>query len=82
MNISKEKIYRDPAEGGLGLFKSEIFFKALKVSWIRRCLQLIHDNWRRKILTIPDPGVFFIQEADITGFSPILTGILQALISF
>jgi hypothetical protein len=46
MNISKEKIYRDPAEGGLGLFKSEIFFTALKVSWICRCLHLTHDNWR------------------------------------
>jgi hypothetical protein len=40
MNIDKEKIYRDPTEGGLGLFKSELFFKALKVSWIRRCLHL------------------------------------------
>jgi hypothetical protein len=82
LNIGKEKIYRDPAEGGLGLFRSEIFFKALKVSWIRRCLHLTHDNWRRKIITIPDPGLFFIQEADITGFGPILSGILLALISF
>jgi hypothetical protein len=61
MNISKEKIYRNPAEGGLGLFRSEIFFKALKVSWIRRCLQLTHDNWRQKIITIPDPGFFLFR---------------------
>jgi hypothetical protein len=82
MNIGKEKLYRDPAEGGLGMFKSDIFFKALKVSWIRRCLLLTHDNWRRKVFSLPDPGVPFIQEADIINFGPLLSGILTALISF
>jgi hypothetical protein len=49
MNVSRDKCFADPQEGGLGLFKPLIFFKSLTCSWIKRCSQLAHDNWRRII---------------------------------
>jgi hypothetical protein len=82
LNVSKDKIYSDPAEGGLGLFKPELFFKALKFTWIRRALALTHDNWRRKIINFTDPGPCYIQKRDIQDFGPLLSEILLTLIDF
>jgi hypothetical protein len=33
MNVSREKCYMDLESGGLGLFRPDIFFKALTCSW-------------------------------------------------
>jgi hypothetical protein len=82
MNIGRDKLYLDPEAGGLGLFKSECFFKALKVSWIRRCHLLTHDNWRRKIMAFPDPGIAYVQHYDLYSFGPLITCILEVLIYF
>jgi hypothetical protein len=82
LNVSKEKFYSDPAEGGIGLFKPELFFKALKFTWIRRALALTHDNWRRKIINFTDQGLCYIQKMDIQDFGPLLSGILLTLIDF
>jgi hypothetical protein len=80
MNIGKDKLYLDPDEGGLGLFKPEVFFCALRCSWIKRCTVLTHDNWRRRIINIVDPGPCYVQENDILEFGPIISGILKSLI--
>jgi hypothetical protein len=82
MNIGKEKLYLDPGAGGLGLIRSECFFKALKISWVRRCNILTHDNWRRKVMAVPDPGIAYIQHRDLSSFGPLITGILDAFIYF
>jgi hypothetical protein len=82
LNFSREKIYYQPEDGGLGLFKPELFFKALKVTWVKRCIHLTHDNWRRKMFSLQDPDFTGIQPDDLGECGPLLTGILSALIDF
>jgi len=36
LNISKEKLYKSAADGGIGLFNLNAFISALQVSWIKR----------------------------------------------
>jgi hypothetical protein len=80
LNVSKDKLYRDPSSGGVRLFKPEFFFKALKCSWIKRAYSLPHDNWRRKLHEVPAPGISFLQKSDIVEFGPLLSEILYTLI--
>jgi hypothetical protein len=81
INVGKEKLYLDPDEGSLGLFKPEVFFCALRCSWIKRCTVLTHDNWRHRILNIADPGPCYMQQDDILEFGPIISGILKSVIT-
>jgi hypothetical protein len=80
LNVSKDKLYRDPSSGGVGLFKPEFFFKALKCSWVKRAYLLPHDKWRRKLHEIPAPGISFLQNMDIVDFGPLLSAILYTMI--
>jgi hypothetical protein len=83
MNSIKEKCYADPQSGGLGLFKPNIFFSALKCSWVKRCLTLKHDNWRRLLSNIAGPaGLCYIQEEDAAACRPILRGIVKNFVFF
>jgi hypothetical protein len=83
MNVSKEKCYLDPRSGGLGLFKPDIFFKALKCSWVKRVLSLKHDNWRRLLHAgSGSAGLCYVQETESTKFGPILKNILDSLVFF
>jgi hypothetical protein len=83
MNVSKEKCYLDPKFGGLGLFNPGIFFRALKCSWVKRCLLLKHDNWRRLLYAESgSAGLCYVQETDAAKFGPILRNILESFIFF
>jgi hypothetical protein len=78
LNFSREKCYADPVEGGLGLFRPELFFKALSCSWMKRCITLGHDNWRRQLLNIGlDGGIELIQKSDASNLGPILKYIVN-----
>jgi hypothetical protein len=46
LSMSKDRIYRPIVDGGLGLFRLDAFIASLQCSWIKRCCQLIYDNWR------------------------------------
>jgi hypothetical protein len=61
INISKEKIYGPIESGGLNLFKLSSFAATLQCSWIKRILDLQHDNWRVKMFflkIIPAYSIF------------------------
>jgi hypothetical protein len=49
LSLSKDRIYRLVATGGLGLFDLRDFISALQCSWIKRCSQSINDNWRYRL---------------------------------
>jgi hypothetical protein len=78
MNVSRDKCFTDPQEGGLGLFKPSIFFKALTCSWIKRCSQLAHDNWRRIITGSVDAGMLDkIIPTDVAECGPLIKHIVK-----
>jgi hypothetical protein len=78
MNISRDKCFTDPKEGGLGLFKLEIFFKAVTCSWIKRCSSLVHDNWRRIIVGNVGAGLLHaINPNDVADCGPIIKNIVK-----
>jgi hypothetical protein len=68
----------DPHEGGLGLFRPEIFFKSLSCSWIKRCSTLVHDNWRRIIVSsVGADALHAIYPDDVADCGPIIKNIVR-----
>ncbi len=49
LSMSKDRIYRSVAAGGLGLFDLRDFVAALQCSWFKRCSLSINDNWRYRL---------------------------------
>jgi hypothetical protein len=82
LNVSKQKIYQDPEQGGLGLFKLADVMVALQCSWFKRIMFLRHDNWQNTLFNVCESGLLFIQERDTANLGPLLQGISRNLISF
>jgi hypothetical protein len=82
LNVSQQKIYQDPDQGGLGLFKLSDVMTALQCAWFKRITLLRHDNWRNTLFNVCESGPMFIQERDTATLGPLLQGISRSLISF
>jgi hypothetical protein len=82
LNISKEKIYLEPERGGIGMFVLDDFFKALKCTWVKRCMTLMHDNWRYILFNKCSLGPLYMQHEDAENCGPLLKGIIDAFVSF
>jgi hypothetical protein len=82
INISKEKIYGPIETGGLNLFKLSSFAATLQCSWIKRILDLQHDNWRVKMFFLNNTGILNISESDLGNCGPVLAGIMKNFIFF
>jgi hypothetical protein len=50
-NIARDRLYKTPSEGGLGMFRLDTFIKALQCSWIKRIFDCCNDNWKYDILS-------------------------------
>jgi len=46
LRIARNRLYLDPAKGGIGLIKLEDFLCAQQVIWVKRAAQSTRDNWR------------------------------------
>jgi hypothetical protein len=75
-NISKKRLYLAPDRGGLGLFKIRDFQIALQCSWVKRVMDVKHDNWRNSINECCMHGILFVQETDAEPLSSLLKGII------
>jgi hypothetical protein len=85
MVISKDRLYSQPKQGGLGLIDLNQYIMALQCSWIRRCYTVLNDSWRWRIAEAfnfnfdnpqpvnPDPGLFPIENNILTSFSKFRT---------
>jgi Reverse transcriptase (RNA-dependent DNA polymerase) len=82
LNISKEKIYGNISDGGLQLFKLSDFVTTLQSYWIKRIMQVQHDNWRNQVFFASENGMFFLQDSDLALFGEVLTGICKSFIKF
>jgi hypothetical protein len=75
MNISRDKCFMDPKEGGLGLFRPEIFLKSLACS----CSTLVHDNWLRIIVrSVGADSLHAIYPNDVADCGPIIKNIVKS----
>jgi len=48
LNIAKQRFFKSPSEGGLGLFELQTFLQAQKCSWVRRAFTG-SNNWKIKL---------------------------------
>jgi hypothetical protein len=46
LKISRDKLYRDPDDGGIALINLSSFIAGLQCVWIKRADVSSHDNWR------------------------------------
>jgi hypothetical protein len=82
MNISKDKIYSPVEAGGLNLFRISTFTLTLQSYWIKRILDLQHDNWRMRAAVLNKFGIINLTRQDVINCGPVLSGILNNFIDF
>jgi hypothetical protein len=82
INISKEKIYGSIESGGLNLFKLDVFSMTMQVSWIKRAMDLQHDNWRSLLRGLNPLGLCSVTRFDSARCGPVLKGIVDNFINF
>jgi hypothetical protein len=82
--VSGERRYLDPENGGLGLFELKTFLDAQKCSWIKRAFQKTIDNWRFDLKNLaPDQNILNIRKIDVSyERNPILYNLVCAFTSF
>jgi hypothetical protein len=52
LRIAKDRLYEDPANGGLGLIDLDQFLVGLHVSWVKKAGLSTIDNWRVDLRSI------------------------------
>jgi hypothetical protein len=52
LNISKDRLYAKPSEGGLGLIDLRSFLCAQQVQWIKRIFFAACDTWREEVFNL------------------------------
>jgi exonuclease III len=82
INISKDKIYENVDKGGLGLIYLPDFIIAIQSTWVKRVLDLKHDNWRNTVFLCCEDGPTFIQEEDLETLGDTLAAIMKNFIIF
>jgi hypothetical protein len=46
LKVARDKLYREPEDGGLGLINIKSFITGLQCVWVKRAHQSSRDNWR------------------------------------
>jgi hypothetical protein len=77
LNISKERRYLPPEQGGLGIFNLRVFLMAQKCSWLQRAYKFPIDNWRFDMYMLsPRNNLLSLRPSDIDQQkNPILFGL-------
>jgi hypothetical protein len=66
LQISEERIYLSPAEGGLGFFNIKKFLGAQRCTWLFRAIKAPIDNWRYNLhFLAPMNDPFLIRKRDV-----------------
>jgi hypothetical protein len=82
--VSRDRRYLDPENGGLGLFELKSFLDAQKCSWIKRTVHKPIDNWRFDLKNLaPDQNILHIRNIDVSAQNnPILYNLVCAYTNF
>jgi hypothetical protein len=84
MQVSRDRRYLSPKNGGLGLFKLKSFITALKCSWIKRAISKNIDNWRYDLKSLaPGGNISLLHTHDVKKTDhPILYNMVNAFVEF
>jgi hypothetical protein len=84
LQVSKDRRYLSPKNGGLGLFELKTFLTALKCSWIKRAISKNIDNWRYDLKFLAPGGeTALIHTHDVKKTEhPILYNMVAAFVEF
>ena len=78
LQVSAERLYLDPEQGGLGIFDLKIFFQAQHCSWIKRANAFRIDNWRFDLANLaPSNNILLLRPSDV---NPLINPILHNLV--
>jgi exonuclease III len=84
LNISDDRMFLDPSQGGLGVINLNSFLTAQKATWLIRAKKAPIDNWRYDLFRFaPNNDPLQIRTEDIDKeHAPILYGIVEAYCKF
>jgi hypothetical protein len=84
LNVSMERRYLPPGNGGLGLFKLKTFLDAQRCSWIKRAHVKAIDNWRFDLKNLaPGGNISLIRRIDVDkNDHPILYNLVDSYCTF
>ena len=83
LNISKDRIYRPPELGGLGMIDISEFIVAQQVTWIKHSANSTRDNWRVDLKRLGNGNVFTIGKENFSNNRfPIFANFCDSLNKF
>jgi hypothetical protein len=84
LQVSRDRRYLSPQDGGLGLFNFKNFLQAQKCSWIKRADAKCIDNWRYDLkMCAPDGNLMLLRTMDVNrNEHPILYNLASAFCNF
>ncbi len=62
---SKDRLYKKPSDGGLGLIDLEKFLSAQQAGWVVKAAQSPRDNWRVDLRNLSSGNLWAINNADV-----------------
>jgi len=78
--VAKDRLYKDPKMGGLGLIDLNAYIPALQCSWLRRCTFIINDSWRRTLALSCNFYLVFVSIKNIDkNLHPVLYDIVESV---
>jgi hypothetical protein len=80
MNISKDRLFKEADQGGVGLFKLSDFIIGLQSMWVKRATIAQNDNWSSKIFNLTGGEPTFLTEQDQVLFGPTLKDIIGSFL--
>jgi hypothetical protein len=83
LNISRDRIFNSPAEGGLGLFDLSSFICAQQTQWVKRALEAACDTWREDLYNLCYGNPVILNPKLLNrDENPILYNISQSFLKF
>jgi len=77
--VAKDRLYKRPRDGGLGLIDLRTFCPSLQCSWVKRCASVINDTWRWNLAKSCNFHIDMLRVSDIDGnLYPVLKNISES----
>jgi hypothetical protein len=82
-NIAKDRLYKKPHDGGLGMLKLDIFITSLQCTWVKRVFNCCNDNWKYDLMTVAEGNLEYLYRTSEHGeIGNTLASILKSFCDF
>jgi hypothetical protein len=83
LKISKDRLFTDPDEGGIGLIKISSYLTGLQATWVKRAADSSRDNWRHDLRNVCAGNCYTANPAAVPeGRYPALMPLITSYSSF